>query len=97
MFISISKYTIFIIITRKIILSCIKRIIFFKNIITGGRIGVYAISILFRFDLLFIMVDNIDTENDSKIADHVIRMHRFVILQIVFIKGIVPIRISMLE
>lgn len=34
-------------------------------------------SLLSRFDLLFIMVDNIDTENDRKIADHVIRMHRY--------------------
>merc|ERR1719154_1029674 len=34
-------------------------------------------SLLSRFDCLFIMLDNIDTENDRKIADHVIRMHRY--------------------
>merc|ERR1719336_2606368 len=34
-------------------------------------------SLLSRFDLLFIMVDNIDVENDRKIADHVVRMHRY--------------------
>lgn len=34
-------------------------------------------SLLSRFDLLFIMVDNIDVDSDRKIADHVLRMHRY--------------------
>jgi len=34
-------------------------------------------SLLSRFDLLFIMVDSIDVDKDRKIADHVLRMHRY--------------------
>jgi DNA replicative helicase MCM subunit Mcm2 (Cdc46/Mcm family) len=29
-----------------------------------------------RFDLLFVLLDKADVENDRKIADHVVRMHR---------------------
>ncbi|KAI6648191.1 DNA replication licensing factor Mcm3 [Oopsacas minuta] len=32
---------------------------------------------IFRFDLIFILLDTIDIDGDKKIADHVIRMHRF--------------------
>ena len=31
----------------------------------------------FRFDLIFILLDIIDVEGDKRIAEHVIRMHRF--------------------
>merc|ERR1719347_339220 len=34
-------------------------------------------SLLSRFDLLFIMLDTIDVDSDRKIADHVVRMHRY--------------------
>lgn len=34
-------------------------------------------SLLSRFDLLFVMLDQIDRESDEKISDHVVRMHRF--------------------
>lgn len=34
-------------------------------------------SLLSRFDLLFIMLDEHDRENDAKIAEHVVRVHRF--------------------
>merc|ERR1719464_192729 len=34
-------------------------------------------SLLSRFDLLFIMLDNIDVDTDRKISDHVVRMHRY--------------------
>jgi len=34
-------------------------------------------SLLSRFDLLFILLDTIDVDNDRKIADHVVRMHRY--------------------
>merc|ERR1719348_1842537 len=34
-------------------------------------------SLLSRFDLLFIMVDSVDVDKDRKIADHVLRMHRY--------------------
>jgi len=34
-------------------------------------------SLLSRFDLLFIMLDTVEVENDRKIADHVVRMHRY--------------------
>lgn len=30
-----------------------------------------------RFDCLFIMLDTIDVDSDRKIADHVVRMHRY--------------------
>lgn len=30
-----------------------------------------------RFDLLFIVTDDVDEERDRKIADHVLRMHRY--------------------
>merc|ERR1719323_818379 len=33
-------------------------------------------ALLSRFDLLFILLDTIDVDNDRKIADHVVRMHR---------------------
>lgn len=34
-------------------------------------------SLLSRFDLLFVMLDVIDNETDSRISDHVVRMHRY--------------------
>merc|ERR1719228_1248604 len=34
-------------------------------------------SLLSRFDFLFIMLDTIDVDSDRKIADHVVRMHRY--------------------
>lgn len=34
-------------------------------------------SLLSRFDLLFVMLDTIDGDNDQRIADFVVRMHRY--------------------
>ncbi|KAK7468574.1 MCM DNA helicase complex subunit [Stygiomarasmius scandens] len=34
-------------------------------------------SLLSRFDLLFIVTDDVEEERDRKIADHVLRMHRY--------------------
>lgn len=34
-------------------------------------------SLLSRFDLLFIVLDLVDAEQDRRIADHVVRMHRY--------------------
>ncbi|XP_055385003.1 DNA replication licensing factor Mcm3 [Condylostylus longicornis] len=34
-------------------------------------------SLLSRFDLLFVMLDNIDNDIDQMISDHVVRMHRY--------------------
>uniref|UniRef100_W5NG96 DNA replication licensing factor MCM3 n=2 Tax=Lepisosteus oculatus TaxID=7918 RepID=W5NG96_LEPOC len=34
-------------------------------------------SLLSRFDLLFIMLDQMDPEQDREVSDHVIRMHRY--------------------
>lgn len=34
-------------------------------------------SLLSRFDLLFVMLDTIDNDNDQRIADFVVRMHRY--------------------
>ena len=34
-------------------------------------------SLLSRFDLLFIVLDNMDPESDLQISEHVLRMHRY--------------------
>lgn len=34
-------------------------------------------SLLSRFDLLFIMLDQMDPEQDREVSDHVLRMHRY--------------------
>lgn len=34
-------------------------------------------SLLSRFDLLFVMLDIVDSEQDQIISDHVVRMHRY--------------------
>lgn len=34
-------------------------------------------SLLSRFDLLFIMLDQMEPEQDREISDHVLRMHRY--------------------
>ncbi|KAF5384042.1 hypothetical protein D9757_006986 [Collybiopsis confluens] len=34
-------------------------------------------SLLSRFDLLFIVIDDVEEERDRQIADHVLRMHRY--------------------
>ena len=34
-------------------------------------------SLLSRFDLLFVMLDIIDSDTDQMISDHVVRMHRY--------------------
>nr|XP_050847841.1 DNA replication licensing factor Mcm3 [Vespula vulgaris] len=34
-------------------------------------------SLLSRFDLLFVMLDIVDSEQDNVISDHVVRMHRY--------------------
>jgi DNA replication licensing factor MCM3 len=34
-------------------------------------------SLLSRFDLIFIMLDKNDVENDTRIADHIVRVHRY--------------------
>ena len=34
-------------------------------------------SLLSRFDLLFIVTDDVEEERDRKIADHVLRLHRY--------------------
>lgn len=34
-------------------------------------------SLLSRFDLLFIVLDNLDAGNDRNVAEHVLRMHRY--------------------
>lgn len=43
---------------------------------TWGNFPFYFV-VFFRFDLIFILLDVIDIEGDKKIAEHVIRMHRF--------------------
>lgn len=34
-------------------------------------------SLLSRFDLLFVMLDIVDSEQDQMISEHVVRMHRY--------------------
>lgn len=34
-------------------------------------------SLLSRFDCVFVILDTIDEGQDSKISDHVVRMHRW--------------------
>lgn len=34
-------------------------------------------SLLSRFDLLFVVLDNVTPEDDRRVADHVLRMHRY--------------------
>ena len=34
-------------------------------------------SLLSRFDLIFVVLDEMDPEQDRRIADHVLRMHRY--------------------
>lgn len=34
-------------------------------------------SLLSRFDLIFVLLDLVDTEDDKRISDHVVRMHRY--------------------
>lgn len=46
-------------------------------------------SLLSRFDLLFVMLDTVDEDTDSKIADHVVRMHRYRYVQVFFKKFLI--------
>lgn len=34
-------------------------------------------SLLSRFDLLFVMLDMIESDHDQMISEHVVRMHRY--------------------
>ena len=34
-------------------------------------------SLLSRFDIIFVVLDNMDPDHDRRISDHVLRMHRY--------------------
>lgn len=34
-------------------------------------------SLLSRFDIIFVVLDEMDPDNDRRISDHVLRMHRY--------------------
>ena len=34
-------------------------------------------SLLSRFDIIFVVLDDMDPDNDRRISDHVLRIHRY--------------------